>query len=105
MDFLQWIDINWEHICGWTAGLYLLYRLSLVLTGFVAFLLSSSNRIKNSEATLEQVSSTLSVVMTNHLPHMQAELERQTLVMEKQTKVLEELHQDFRYVLREGHAK
>jgi hypothetical protein len=65
--------------------LYLLYRVGLVLTSLVSFFHDASERVQKSEALLLSVS-------TNHLPHMQVELE--TI-----NRTLLELREDFRLVL------
>ena len=82
MQFFSWIVAHWQLVGGWVTGMYIVYRVGLVFTGLVSFMSSAASRVKNSENTLQGVSETLIHVAGNHLPHIQAELEKvnQTLV-------------------------
>jgi len=68
MQFFSWVAQNWQTVCGWAAGLYLLYRVGLVLTCIIVFFNNVATRFQKAE-------STLTTVATNHLPHLQTELE------------------------------
>jgi Na+-translocating ferredoxin:NAD+ oxidoreductase RnfA subunit len=95
--FFSWVAVHWQIVCGWVTGLYILYRVGRVFTGLISFMASASSRVKNSEDTLQGVASTLSLVVGNHLPHIQTELENVN-------KTLLGMRGDFRAVLAEKFA-
>lgn len=61
---MDWIAANWTHIVGWGGVLLFLYRGYKVLRNFEGY-----------GNDLQTVRQDLSLVMTNHLPHLQKELE------------------------------
>ena len=69
MQFSQWIASNWQAICGWGGGLYLTYHFCRLLIAIVLAINAVVKRFTTAETTL-------STVATNHLPHLQAEMEK-----------------------------
>ena len=68
-SFLHWLDSNWQAVCGWCTGIYLTYRVGKFFTDIVL-------KVKSVVERFEAAESTLVSVATNHLPHMQWELEK-----------------------------
>jgi len=69
LSSLYWIDSHWQALLGWITGIF---TLSKVLKAF-AKLTISVNDVFERFLAAEQ---TLTLVATNHLPHLQAEMER-----------------------------
>ncbi len=92
MQFFQWIANNWQTVCAWIGGLYTLYKLGSVVTAVVGFFTSITSRVKEAE-------STLSLMATNHLPHLQAEMEKVNAKQERTNEILSEIKDDLRLVL------
>ena len=86
MQFFSWIADNWQAVCGWSGGLYLAYHIGRVFVAVVLAINSGVARIKQAEITLSTMS-------TNHLPHIQFELE-------KTNDVLADIRADLRKVLK-----
>lgn len=68
-SLFQWIGNNWGAVCGWAAGFYALYKMGSIVSAFASFLFSLVTRFKNAEKTLN-------LLATNHLPHLQKEMEK-----------------------------
>ena len=85
MQFFSWVAQNWQPICSWVAGLYLLYRVGLVLASVVSFFHDASARVQTAESLLLNLSS-------NHLTHIQSGIE-------DIGKTLAELREDLRMML------
>lgn len=83
---------NWQTVCAWIGGLYTLYKLGSVVTAVVGFFTSITGRFKAAE-------STLSLLATNHLPHLQAEMEKINDKQERTNELLSEIREDLRLVL------
>jgi hypothetical protein len=92
MQFFKWIAENWQAVCSWATAFYIIYRIGLVFTRFVKFLISSADRIQEWEDTLRGVDGSLQLMTGNHLPHIQAELE-------KMNQTFSELREDLRLLL------
>jgi len=67
--WLVWLDAHWEHLLGWITGIF---TISKVLRIFARVTISVNDVFERFLAA-EQ---TLTLVATNHLPHLQAEMER-----------------------------
>ena len=65
----RWIAANWQFICGLFTALYLIGQLGRFFATMVLKVSSVVERFEIAE-------STLTTVATNHLPHIQAELEK-----------------------------
>ncbi len=85
MKFIQWLVQNWQAVCGWITGLFVLGKL---LRGFTSVVLSVSSAVKR----FEQAENTLSLVATNHLPHMQWELEKTNATMTSMDQTLKKMY-------------
>lgn len=68
-SFLHWLELNWQAVCGWCTGIYLTYRVGKFFTDIVLKVKSVVERFETAESTLVSVA-------TNHLPHLQWELEK-----------------------------
>lgn len=93
MQFFQWIASNWQALCGWIGGLYLTYHIGRLFASFVLAINSLVNRFQKAEGTLTAMS-------TNHLPHIQAELEKTSLAMLQSNALLLDIRKDLRAVLK-----
>ena len=91
-SFFQWMSINWTTICAWGAGFYAMYKIGSVITAVASFVVTVTSRFKNAE-------STLSLLASNHLPHLQAELEKFNSKQDRTNEVLSEIREDLRLVL------
>ena len=69
LPFFQWLETSWQFICGLCTAMYLVYRVGKFLTDIVLKVTSVIERFEAAESTLISVA-------TNHLPHMQWELEK-----------------------------
>ena len=69
LPFFQWLEKSWQFICGLCTALYLVYIVGKFLTNIVLKVASVVERFEAAESTLISVA-------TNHLPHMQWELEK-----------------------------
>ena len=69
MQFFQWIASNWQAVCGWAGGLYLTYHFCRLLVALVLAINSVVKQFKSAYDTLIRLTE-------NHLPHIQAELEK-----------------------------
>lgn len=90
--FFQWIANNWQSVCYWTGGLYALYKIGSMVTAIATFLYSVVTRFKNAETTLNLLAS-------NHLPHLQIELEKLSAGQERTNEILELIKDDLRRVV------
>jgi hypothetical protein len=75
---------------GWTAFIYTCYRVIKLSFSLGASFTSFFDRLARGEEVLLTLS-------TNHLPHIQAELEKSTAQQEKILDTLEGLREDVRY--------
>ena len=101
MQLFQWIAAHWQTVCGWATGLYLLYRVCLVFTGLIKFLAAASIRVQTWESTLLQVDGSVKLALGNHLPHIQAELEKSNTALANINETLREMREDQRLMLTE----
>lgn len=62
---ITWVAQNWTYLAGWTALFMLLYRL------FIA-----ANRLTRYGTSIDTLTSDMEAIKTNHLPHIQSELEK-----------------------------
>ena len=92
MQFFQWIASNWQTVCAWIGGLYTLYKLGSIITAVINFVATTSARFKNAEDTLLALA-------TNHLPHIQGELQSVSLKQDKTNELLGEVRDDLRLIL------
>jgi hypothetical protein len=69
MQLFQWIATNWQAVCGWVGGLYLIYHIGKLFIALVLAINSITDRAKAAEDTL-------SLLATNHFPHLQLAIER-----------------------------
>ena len=67
--WLLWLDAHWPAVLGWITGLITLAKVGK----FFAKLAVSVNNVSERFLAAEQ---TLTLLATNHLPHLQAEVER-----------------------------
>ena len=89
MQFFQWMATNWTAVAAWIGGLYTLYKLGSIVTAVIGLFTSISNRFKDAETTL-------TLLATNHLPHLQAELQNLNVKQENTHNVLEEIRDELR---------
>lgn len=85
MYFFQWIAIHWQVVCGWLTGLYILARYGRALTNLILSVNSIVLRFENAERTL-------GLLATNHLPHIQAELEKNNVLMASMDDTLKKIY-------------
>ena len=69
MHVWNWIDLHWQAILGWVTGLITLYRVGRWFANLAISINSVFTRFELAEATLEKLA-------TNHLPHLQVEMEK-----------------------------
>jgi hypothetical protein len=67
--FFQWLGQNWPFIGGLCTAVYLVIKLGQFFTALVVEVSSVVSRFKAAELTLNALA-------TNHLPHLQVELEK-----------------------------
>ncbi len=67
--FFQWLGQNWPFIGGLCTSVYLVYRIGQFFAAMVIKVSSVVSRFEAAELTLNRVA-------TNHLPHIQTELEK-----------------------------
>jgi len=84
-SFLHWLDTNWAFIAGLCTALYFISR---IVQFFADVVIKVSSVVKRFEAA----ESTLVTVATNHLPHMQAELERTNKTMTSMDETLKKIY-------------
>ena len=72
-----------------------MYKIGSMVTAVATFLYSVVSRFKNAETTLN-------LLATNHLPHIQAELERVSGAQSRTNDILSEIKEDLRLVLFEN---
>lgn len=73
----EWVASHFNlQSVGWTAGIYFLYR----AIKFVVIAVSAAIRGRDRVLTAE---GTLTLIATNHLPHLQVELEKINTVLDK----------------------
>jgi hypothetical protein len=99
MRFLSWIAQNWQIVLAWITGLTALWRVGKVLTGFVLSITDVFARFAKAE-------STLGLLATNHLPHLQAEMEKMNegiadlqICSDKSNEIQSGIREDLRVVL------
>lgn len=85
MPFFHWLDANWQFICGLCTALYLISR---VVKFFADIVIKVSSVVDRFEAA----ESTLVTVATNHLPHLQAELEKTNETMTSMDETLKKIY-------------
>lgn len=83
--FFHWLDTNWQFIAGLCTALYFIYR---IVQFFADIVLKVSSVVKRFEAA----ESTLVAVATNHLPHMQVELEKTNQTMTSMDETLKKIY-------------
>lgn len=66
---LAWIATHWQEICGWAFLVVALYK-------FIMFLIKITNGVNSVVDRATEAEQTLQKMATNHLPHMQVELEK-----------------------------
>lgn len=84
-SFLHWLDSNWQAVCGWCTGIYLTYRVGKFFTDIVL-------KVKSVVERFEAAESTLVSVATNHLPHLQIELEKTNATMTSMDQTLKKMY-------------
>ena len=85
MKFFQWIVDNWQSVCGWVTGGYLVYRVGRFFTSVVLSVTSVVERFEKAE-------NVLNLVATNHLPHLQIELEKTNATMTSMDQTLKKMY-------------
>ena len=96
MQFFQWIVAYWQPLCGWAMGFYVIYLFGRTLASATITIRSIVERWRNAEDSLVRVESVVGVVAGNHLPHIQAELEKSNLALDKSNETLLRLREDIR---------
>jgi hypothetical protein len=86
MQFFKWIADNWQAVCAWATGIYLVYHIGRLFVSLVLAINAVSSRFRAAETIL-------STMASNHLPHIQAEIKRGI-------GVLEDVREDFRKFLK-----
>jgi hypothetical protein len=66
---LVWLAAHWQQICGWAFLVVLLYKVIVFLVKITKAVTDIVDRANAAEHTLTKLA-------TNHLPHMQTELEK-----------------------------
>lgn len=67
--WLLWLDAHWQALLGWLTGLITLAKVGKYFTKMAI----SVNRVFE---RFEEAEQTLHLLATNHLPHLQTEMER-----------------------------
>jgi hypothetical protein len=80
-------------VCGWSTGLYLVYHIGRFFTFVILKIQSVASRFMKAEETL-------TIMATNHLPHIQSELEKSNIRSEQNNQVLIDIRGDLRKVLK-----
>jgi hypothetical protein len=84
-SFFHWLGANWALIAGLCTALYFISR---IVKFFADIVLKVSSVVKRFEAA----ESTLVTVATNHLPHIQVELEKTNKTMTSMDETLKKIH-------------
>lgn len=66
---LLWFALHWQAICGWAFLIVALYKFIRFMVKAITVLTSLADRATDAEQTIHLLS-------TNHLPHIQVELEK-----------------------------
>lgn len=82
---MMWASDNWPQLVGWTA-----------LVTFLSYIYRWVKNIGGYANTLSETREDLSLIKTNHIPHLQTELEMINQRLEKVNTNLEGLREDFR---------
>jgi len=93
MQFFSWIADNWQAVCAWATGIYLVFHIGRFFTAVVLAINSTVRRVLEAESTLTSMA-------TNHLPHIQLELERNNNTLIHTNKILEDMRDDLQKVLK-----
>jgi hypothetical protein len=81
----QWLGQNWPIMGGLCTAVYFVFKLGQFFAAIVIKVSSVVSRFEAAEFTLEKVA-------TNHLPHMQAELEKTNQTMSSMDETLKKLY-------------
>jgi len=84
MQFFQWIVSNWQLVCGWGTGIFVLSKLLRGFTRLISSAIAVVTRFEKAEGTLASLA-------INHIPHLQMELERVNKALDSQSSVLESM--------------
>lgn len=99
MEFFSWVAANWQALCKWAGGFYLVYQIGRVFTGAVTNTSKAVMRFEAAETTISRVEEIVTLLSTNHLPHIQAELEKTNEALEEMGETLSGIREDLRLVL------
>lgn len=66
---LDWFSLHWQVICGWGTALIVLYK----FFRWIGKATSSAHKVVVRATDAEE---TIKLIATNHLPHIQIELEK-----------------------------
>lgn len=69
MQVMNWIGLHWQAILGWITGLVTLYKAGRWFAKLAISINNVFERFIQAENTLEKLA-------TNHLPHLQIEMEK-----------------------------
>jgi hypothetical protein len=92
-QFFLWIGDNWKFLSGFTCVVYFIYHVGRFFTYLVLKVNSVIDRFVGAEQTL-------TLMATNHLPHIQAELKETNQAAHKSIEVLGDIRKDLRAVLK-----
>ena len=84
-SFLPWLNANWQFICGLFTVLYVIYILAKFFAEIVIKISSVVKRFETAESTLVTVA-------TNHLPHLQWEIEKTNEIMKSMDDTLKKIY-------------
>lgn len=84
-SFFHWLDANWAFIAGLCTALYFIFRI-------VQFFADIVIKVNSVVERFEAAESTLVTVATNHLPHIQAELEKTNDTMTSMDETLKKIY-------------
>lgn len=82
--FFHWLDSNWAFIAGLCTAIYFIFRI-------VQFFADIVIKVNSVVERFEAAESTLVTVATNHLPHIQAELEKTNQTMTSMDETLKRI--------------
>jgi hypothetical protein len=101
MQFFSWIAANWQTLCGWSMGFYVVYLFGRSVASWVLIIRDVAQRWTNAERVLGRVENLVGVMGDNHLPHLQAELEKSNATLSEISDTLRIMREDQRLLLSE----
>ena len=88
---LVWLASHWQAICGWVSAIFLGFKVLRWITRTTQWTQDLKERAETAE-------STISLLATNHLPHMQMALEQNNRILNDQTDQLERMNETLNHI-------